>query len=191
MTSLEGDLLSFIICRNRCPNAAWGGTPCRKFCPYAAKGGTLWQSILVNLGNGDSNLGSSYGNGDGNLGSSYGNGYGNSGSSYGNGDGSNPINEGGNPTSRKGYGRTSLQSLVKAASEGGNPTSLAGYGGTSLQLEAAGAEDSILAASGDYLFSTMGFLLMVFVIIILDVIMLWCFCLFSALFNTFHTPPRY
>ena len=74
----------------------------------------------MNLGNGDSNLGSNYGNGDGNLGSSYGNGYGNLGSSYGNGDGSNPINEGGNPTSRKGYGRTSLQSLVKAASEGEN-----------------------------------------------------------------------
>ena len=80
---------------------------------------------------------------------------------------------------------------MKAASEGGNPTSLAGYGGTSLQLEAAGAEDSIIAASGDYLFSTMGFFLMVFFIIILDVIMLWCFCLFSALFNAFHTPPRY
>ena len=72
---------------------------------------------------------------------------GNGGSKHGN-LGINPTYEGGNPTSRKGYGRTSLQSLVKAASEGGNPTSLAGYGGTSLQLEAAGAEDSIIAASG-------------------------------------------
>ena len=94
-------------------------------------------------GNSTSNFGSSFGNGDSIFGCSYGNGDGNFGCSYGNGDGNscgifgnNPTYEGVNPTSRKGYGRTGLQSCVKAAPEGVNPASLAGYGETGLQSEA-------------------------------------------------------